>query len=368
MAIVNFRVHHLTQRSSGATSRVVQYLTREGRYAPTQAEVEYLARTSPATAERDDLVYQETANLPPWAHGDAQTFFKMAERMEGENRRWGTTWQLALPRELGQEAQRAMARAFLETHLATHAYLFVIHDPVSDAGQHQPHVHVLFSERAQPAHIPGPTMYFRRPEAGGCAKDRWLNHRSSVTEVRHAWCDFSNYTLERAGHEARMHPSSLYTRNIGRQPEPKVGPGKDPTAMAERERIRQSRDEAHEQALAAEGWALRKTKLGIPDVHALPPYQFLAESRSRARGVQPGQWAPGTPSPQQQTQARTRRQHQAIERSIQGLETELRILTRRQQTIHLPRMPRRDREARGGGLRANFREEDEYGRQPGYSR
>ena len=237
---VNFRVNHLKVSQGRSAGRVVQYLTREGRYAPTHAQVEYLTRTSAATVERGDLVHQEVANLPAWAHGDAAGFFARAEQHERVNGRWGTTWQLALPKELSRDEQLTLARDFLATHLADKPYLWVMHDPVNAQGEHQPHIHVLFSERINDGIDRGAAQHFRRynakhPECGGCQKDVWFKQRSSVYEIRAAWCDVTNYTLERAGHAARIHPRSLYARGIDRHPEPKVGPGKDPVAMAERE-------------------------------------------------------------------------------------------------------------------------------------
>ena len=110
----------------------------------------------------------------------------------------------------------------------------MVHDPVNAQGEHQPHIHVLFSERTNDGiERGGPAQHFRRynpqhPERGGCQKDAWFNQRNAVYEIRAAWCDWTNYTMERAGHEGRIHPSSLYERGIERQPEPKVGPGNDP--------------------------------------------------------------------------------------------------------------------------------------------
>jgi hypothetical protein len=146
MAILNFRINNLTERSGQAAQRVTQYLLREGTYAP--AEVDYLLRTSEDTRARGDFVDQVTGNLPAWAHDDAGAFFAAAEAYErgGSRRagRWATTWQIALPRELTRQEQWAMGTAFVATHLRDHAYLCVMHDPVKD-GQHQPHLHVLFS-------------------------------------------------------------------------------------------------------------------------------------------------------------------------------------------------------------------------------
>jgi hypothetical protein len=368
MAVINFRVNHLKVSGGRGASRVVQYLTREGRYAPKQEQVAYLTRTSQATADRDDLVHQEVANLPAWAHGDAAGFFARAEHHERANGRYATTWQLALPKELTRDEQLTMARDFLATHLESKAYLWVLHDPVNAQGEHQPHIHVLFSERTHDGiERSGPAHYFKQwnrqqPERGGCRKDPWFTQRSSVYEIRAAWCDWSNYTMERAGHEARLHPSSLYKRGIDRQPEPKVGPGHDAALRAERARIRQQRDEAKEQAQAQQAWEARKGKLGITNVQQITPQQFVQSTMHRARHVQPGQWVPGMLSAHAQQQARRVQQQTQLAQTTQRLETELRLLERRQKTIHVPRVQRQPLEPIRTGLRANLREEPEHER------
>ena len=40
----------------------------------------------------------------------------------------------------------------------------------------------------------------------GVGKIPWFKQRSAVYEIRAAWCDWTNYTMERAGHEARHPP------------------------------------------------------------------------------------------------------------------------------------------------------------------
>ena len=174
--------------------------------------------------------------------------------------------------------------------------------------------------------------------------------------------------MERAGHAGRIHPSSLYRRGINRQPEPKVGPGHDPALVAERERIRQQRDEAKELAHAQQAWEARKTKLGIMDVQQVAPQQFVQQTMLRARDVQPGQWVPGMPSAQAQAQAQERRQQQERAQTIHRLETEIRLLERRQTSVHRSRVRSRHPDAIRRGLRANLYEEDlTHGRTQGLS-
>lgn len=294
MAIHGFHITNLTERRGGAAAqRVMQYMTREGAYAP--AAVDYLLRTSEDTVERGDFVAQTQGTLPTWAEGSAVRFFAEAEALErgGPQRggRWATTWQISLPRELTREQQWTMGTAFVATHLTGHAYLCVMHDPVKE-GRHQPHLHVLMSERVDHGQTRDAATYFRRPEVGGCGKERFLSQRNAPYLLRAAWADWMNYTLERAGHEARIHPRSLYARDIGRKPEPKVGWSTDPARQAERAAIRAQRDEAKELQLAHAGWEARKERLGLASVWDLEPERFLALTYTEARGQERGTWDP----------------------------------------------------------------------------
>lgn len=336
MAILNFRIGNVTERGGKAARRVTQYLQREGEYRPR--EVAYLTRTSQDTVARGDYVTHAVGNLPDWAQGSATRFFAAAEAYErgGTERlgRWATTWQMALPVELSREEQWAMGHAFVAEHLKGHAYLIAMHDPVTK-GQHQPHIHVLFSERVGRGEAPEKETYFRQPSAGGWAKDRWFSQRNSAIALRDAWADWMNYTLERAGVESRIHPRSLYEQGIDRPPEPKVGYSPDPLAHARRAAIRAQRDAAEEQARAASGWDARKRKLGVTDVRDLDPQQFLEEGYARARGQQPGQWNPALAAQKEarREQAHIRHQHardareSALTEEIVTLERHLTRLT-----------------------------------------
>jgi len=366
MAIVSFRLNHLKVDSTRTAAQVVQYLQREAAYSPT---VGYFTRTTVETAEHGDLVYRRVENLPAWAQDDVHGFFARAAQHERKVR-WGTTWQLALPKELKQEEQLFLAHDFLQTHLKDHAYLWVMHNPVTKEGDTQPHIHVLFSERTHDGiQREGPAHYFKQwdraqPTRGGCRKDPWFKQQSSAYEIRAAWCDAVNLTLEQAGHTARVHPGSLHARQIDRKPEPKVGPGKDPDKVAERARIKAERDNALEQRKAADGWEARKVKLGLTDVHAVNRDTFLAEGYARARSRQVQPWGAG-PSRQQQQAQRVVRTRYEREEALAVLQAEINILERQQQRVTLPRTRQWEPGGGGSGLRVRLHEDEEerqYGR------
>lgn len=103
MAIIHFSLKPRAWSAGQTAQRAVQYLTREGPYAPAHAiepaqrEVGYLVRETAATQDRDDLVWQQVSNLPAWAQGSASRFFAAAATYERANGRWGRTpqWGMA---------------------------------------------------------------------------------------------------------------------------------------------------------------------------------------------------------------------------------------------------------------------------------
>jgi hypothetical protein len=233
-------------------------------------------------------------------------------------------------------------------------------------GEHQPHLHVLFSERTDHGKDVDAETYFRRPEVGGCAKDRWFHQRNSAYALRESWADWCNYTLEAHHHAARVHPRSLYARDIDRKPEPKVGYSSDPALHARRVEIQQARDVAQEQALAAAGWEARKRQLGTTH---LAPEAFLACSVARARQMQPGRaYGPMLTRKERQQFARDQ-EYERLTGALAQVERQLQDIqdARQGQPVPVGRVmaalaaAEADDVARG--LRAHiFAKEDSYGR------
>src|SRR5262249_9012874 len=150
--------------SRGAGLKAVQYLTREGPFAPRHLQqpdgaeraVGYLERTSDRTQARDDLRYQETMHLPALAHGNAATSFAASATYERAGGRWATSIQASLPRALSLPDQIALSRAFMQATFPGRPTLLVIHAPVARDGEANPHFHALLSERLDDGIVRGP--------------------------------------------------------------------------------------------------------------------------------------------------------------------------------------------------------------------
>jgi MobA/MobL family protein len=306
MGLYRFSVKHLGRLTARApVAQHVAYILREDDYAPAQAHLHYLFRESAPTRQREDLVHKEWHNLPAWAAHSPATFFAAAEQYERANGRFATTWEIALPRELPRAAQLETVRAFLQTQFGERQpYAWAMHEsPASDGGTN-PHVHVLFSSRTLDGVARDASQFFRRyhpeqPAQGGAQKDPWFRERRSVGASRQAWADVANWSLERAGVDARIDPRSLADRGIDRPPEPRVDPYHSTQAKyhhrltptwAHTLAAREARTPQHaqEQGHAQAAWEARKQALGL--TAAMPQEAMMlrvTQGMQEARATRP---------------------------------------------------------------------------------
>lgn len=202
------------------------YITRQGQFAARLEAGEKLEAVG-------------AGNLPAWANGDAAKFWRAADL--GEVARKGSRaqvyreWEIALPREMTPDQRRALVEAFIAQEFGQPGrqcpYSYAIHNPPAADGQEQPHVHVIFSERALDGKDRTPETYFnnaKRKIDGGARKiNQGLSggeRTKMLRELRLRWGDACNFALERAGSAARIDMRSLAERGERRRPEPKQGP------------------------------------------------------------------------------------------------------------------------------------------------
>lgn len=316
MALYRFAMKaRAVKAGSKDAGKAVRYLMRMGEYAPQQRDVDYLTRQSPTTRDRTDLVHAETINLPSWAEGSPARFYTTAEDRERANGRYAVALEIALPRELEREQQLTLARDFVRAQLADKTALWVMHEPVASDGETQPHIHMLFSERTHDGIDREPDQFFKRwnrehPERGGAQKDPFFHERRAPERLRQSWADLANFSLERAGIEARIDPRSLHDRALSRD-------------MAERET---PEGRAHTQALAHEAWEWRKEQLGITDVHTLDKEEFLAMVHASTREGKPGRY---------QSTEQLRAQEQTLTAQVAALDQQAARLGAEAALIHL---------------------------------
>jgi hypothetical protein len=212
--------YHLSFRSgsrAGGTSArsACDYITRDEEYL-----------------DRDPAVYTESDHMPLWADDEPAGFWDAADLYERENGRLYVSADFALPRELKVEDQIDLAREFARdlTDGECLPYTLAVHAGRDREGRsHNPHAHLMFSERRNDGIERSREQWFRRansrdPGRGGAPKSRRFHGRHWVEYARERWAKLTNEALERAGRTERVDHRSYERQGLDREPGHHFGP------------------------------------------------------------------------------------------------------------------------------------------------
>ena len=205
---------HVSAGPKGAGADHAQYIAREGRFTPEKY---------------GEIGEKDHGNLPPWARGSAARFFAAADTHERANGNTYREFEMSLPRDLPEAEWGPLVREFVAEQLGDRfAYSWAIHEP----NGHNPHVHIMFSERIIEGIERGPEQYFKRantkhPERGGHLKsDRFTGRGGpeAIEALRARWAEVQNLAFERLGLDVRVDHRSLEAQGIEREPGQHRGP------------------------------------------------------------------------------------------------------------------------------------------------
>jgi hypothetical protein len=194
----------------------------------------YITRTEEYDEpERDAAVHAESDHMPSWAQDDPRDYWDAADLFERANGRLYLSADFALPRDLESGEQVALARAFAQELTAEERLPYTLavhagHD--ADGREHNPHAHLMISERRNDGVDRSREQWFRRansahPERGGAPKSRTFHGREWMENARERWADLTNATLERCGRHERVDHRSYQRQGIDREPGQHFGPG-----------------------------------------------------------------------------------------------------------------------------------------------
>ncbi len=185
MAIVHVAFKSSSQAPPAAAH--ANYISREGQYQ-----------------QRGGVELVESGNMPEFARDDPHAFWVAADTHERANGRTYTEVQIALPRELNKGQREELARQAARELLGDRfAYTLAVHVPLAQDNLDQPHMHLMFSERAIDETTRGlaEERFFKR---NGAKKDPAWNARTKPEEVREKWVEMMNGAMQRAGLEQRL--------------------------------------------------------------------------------------------------------------------------------------------------------------------
>jgi hypothetical protein len=187
--------------------------------------------------------------MPEFAQADPHRFWVAADTYERKNGRAYTELQIALPRELSPEDRNQLARDATRELLGDRfAYTLAVHTPMAKDNIDQPHMHLMFSERAidEKTRALSEEQFFKR---NGAKKDPAWNDREKPFEVREKWVEMMNAAMQRAGHEQRLDPRSWAEQgreDLAALVEPKLLAGNEAEARALHAQVDQLREQRAE--------------------------------------------------------------------------------------------------------------------------
>jgi hypothetical protein len=213
---------HMSIRSgsrarAACAAEAYDYIAREGRFDDP---------------ELDRAVYMESGNMPSWAGDDAREFWDAADLYERANARLFIAGVFSLPRGLDVEDRIDLARTFVRelSSLERLPYTFAIHAGEDQEGrEHNPHAHVMLSERGDDGLERRPQDWFRQanrqyPGRGGAAKSRSSHCPHWIERIRERLANAINDRLRDRGRDERVDHRSYRQRGIDRQPGEHIGP------------------------------------------------------------------------------------------------------------------------------------------------
>jgi len=215
---------------------------------PAAAHAQYIARDG-QYVERGGVELVASGNMPEFAQADPHSFWVAADTHERANGRAYTELQIALPRELDPAQRQDLAREATRELLGDRfAYTLAVHVPLAKDNIDQPHMHLMFSERAvtEATREMPEECFFKR---NGAKKDPAWNDRNKPEEVREKWVEMMNGAMKKAGIEQRLDARSWAEQGRGDLAslrEEKTLQGYGPEAMERHAEIDQLRRERAE--------------------------------------------------------------------------------------------------------------------------
>ena len=191
------------------------------------AKSDYICREHKYSRQEDICLYTESGNMPEFAKENPRDYWEAADDFERANGRLFVEIEFALPNELSPVDQCHLASIFAATVTNERDLPYTL--AVHEGRGHNPHAHLMISERANDGIDREPDRWFSRansqePELGGAAKDRGLQAKEWLLEVREGWAKEANQFLESRGCEQRLDHRSLQEQGIDREPQQHVGP------------------------------------------------------------------------------------------------------------------------------------------------
>lgn len=208
--------------------------------ASAKAKAEYIQREGKYERQDDRCIHRESGNMPGWAEDKPTSYWQAADEHERKNGRLYKEVEVSLPRELDEEKRLELARDFARdlTQDENLPYTLAVHEGRGEDGRaHNPHAHVMISERQNDGVERDEKQWFSRfnrdePDRGGAEKTMNLRSKEWLEDTRENWSREVNRAYEEEGRRERIDHRSFRDQDIERVPQRHLGP--NVMAMEER--------------------------------------------------------------------------------------------------------------------------------------
>ena len=161
-------------------------------------------------------------DAPRWM-GDRQQLWNAVEAVEKrKDAQLAREVELIIPRELDADAGRELVRGYVREQFVSRGMVadVAIHSPKAEAGNENPHAHVLLTTRE----LLGPVGDRKELTPGFGQKARQWNRVEVLEGWRESWAEHCNRALADAGSSARVDHRSYERQGIDRAPGVHLGP------------------------------------------------------------------------------------------------------------------------------------------------
>lgn len=246
-----------------------RYLAREDRDAPGDARL-FHRYLDPAHG-REDLRATGSGDLPSWAQSPAQ-FFQAADTYERPGWVVARHLQVTIPRELSPQGRLDLAQDIVRSTVSGFPHFYAVHEPpATDRSGLHPHVHILFSPRANDGLARTPERWFakaaargRDPAEGGARKDRGWDSKGRLYAIREGTALLINSALHRDGQQLAVDHRTLEAQGLSRD-SARFGGASDKAdrefTLKYRVHLRDSGVTAYEERQRYQGWLERAREL-----------------------------------------------------------------------------------------------------------
>lgn len=208
---------------------------KSGKKGRATGHADYITRQG-VHGKRGDLLFSGSGNMPSFAQDSPKLFWPPADRFERANAAVYREYIIALPRGLTVDQLRALVDDMIPGLVGDRPYQYAVHSPESSIdGGENPHLHLMYSDRAPDGIDRSPQQYFARynpdnPEKGGCKKlsggRNRIQLRDEVIAKRRHVANVQNAHLALNGRSDFVDHRSLQEQGVDRAPERHLGPAR----------------------------------------------------------------------------------------------------------------------------------------------